>query len=52
MSEDPDRPMATEVPEVARLWLAWRAAIGQLAGLVDIPVWRYAVNRAVTACTP
>jgi hypothetical protein len=24
---------------------------GQLAGLVDIPVWRYAVNRAVTAWT-
>ena len=42
VSEDPDRPRATEVQEAA--WFvssAMRAAKwAQLARLVDIPVWR------------
>ena len=37
------RPLGRRHPAVPRR--------GQLTGLVDIPVWRYAVNRAVTALT-
>ena len=48
----PDRRMDDRGPLVGGGSRSSAAEVGQLTGLVDIPVWRYVVNRAVTANTP